>query len=156
MLGTVHIPHQLTAVVLYLLVWVSACLWQLFSYVLTVTIYRKLQELEVKEMHILAASNFHCKQHLLGSIWHKAFCISPVQWPLPCGVPQSHRDGLLTWEGNAHSGRSRETYSQDMTFKQRILLDLVASSVTSLFSLLFDDIVSTISMVPVINSHAHA
>ena len=58
MFGTVHITHQLTAVVLYLLVWVSACLWQQFSYVLTVTIYRKLQELEVKEVHTLDARTF--------------------------------------------------------------------------------------------------
>ena len=58
MFGAVHSTHQLTGVVLYLLVWVSACLWQQFSYVLTVTIYRKLQVLEVKEVHILAACTF--------------------------------------------------------------------------------------------------
>ena len=81
---------------------------------------------------------FHCKQHLLGSIWHKAFCISPVQWPLPCGVPQSHQDGLHTWEGNAHSGRrSRETYPQDMIFKLCwiCIASLVASSCIAVVSI---------------------
>jgi len=42
MFGTVHITHQLTGVVLYLLVWVTACLWQQFIYLLMVTMYRKL------------------------------------------------------------------------------------------------------------------
>ena len=52
MFGTVYISHDLSGVVLYLLwlVWVRARLWQYFSYVLAVTIYRKLQELGVKEM----------------------------------------------------------------------------------------------------------
>ena len=52
MFGTVYISHHLSGVVLYLLwlVWVSACLWQYFSNVPTVTMYRKLQELGVKEM----------------------------------------------------------------------------------------------------------
>ena len=46
-----HLSLLVVLVVLYLfwLVWVSACLWQYFSYVLTVTMYRKLKELGVHE-----------------------------------------------------------------------------------------------------------